>query len=72
MSCGIYSYPSIREGNGRLARLLFDVQAVQSGACMLDYSLWDSNKMFYFRAIQAGIAGNYVPMERLVSDIFPD
>lgn len=61
-----------REGNGRLARLLFDMQAVQAGACMLDYSLWDRNKIFYFRAIQAGISGNYAPMKRLVSDIFPD
>lgn len=30
-----------REGNGRLSRLLFDVLAVQAGAGVLDYSLWD-------------------------------
>lgn len=61
-----------REGNGRLARLLFDVLAVQAGAGMLDYSLWDCHKNFYFRAIQAGIMGNYAPMVRLVNDILPD
>ncbi|WP_413736909.1 Fic/DOC family protein [Sodalis sp. RH21] len=61
-----------REGNGRLSRLLFVVLAVQAGAGLLDYSLWDEHKTFYFKAIQAGVSGNYAPMVRLVGDILPD
>lgn len=61
-----------REGNGRLSRLLFDVLAVQAGVGVLDYSLWDEHKAFYFKAIQAGVSGNYAPMEQLVGDILPN
>lgn len=61
-----------REGNGRLSRLLFDVLSAQAGTGLLDYSLWDEHKAFYFKAIQAGVSGNYEPMIRLVSDILPD
>lgn len=61
-----------REGNGRLSRLLCDVLSVQAGRCLLDYSLWDEHKDFYFKAIQAGVVGNYSPMMQLVNDILPD
>ena len=61
-----------REGNGRLSRLLCDVLAVLAGKSLLDYSLWDEHKAFYFKAIQAGVSGNYSPMMQLVSDILPD
>ncbi|WP_123349269.1 MULTISPECIES: Fic family protein [unclassified Enterobacter] len=61
-----------REGNGRLSRLLCDLLSVQAGKGLLDYSLWDEHKMFYFKAIQAGVSGNYNPMMQLVSDILPD
>lgn len=61
-----------REGNGRLSRLLFDMLAVKAGVGVLDYSLWDEHKEFYFKAIQAGVSGNFAPMVRLVSDILPD
>lgn len=61
-----------REGNGRLSRLLFDVLSVLAGKGVLDYSLWDKHKIFYFKAIQAGVSGNYSPMMQLVSDILPD
>lgn len=61
-----------REGNGRLSRLLCDVLAVLAGKGLLDYSLWDEHKAFYFKAIQAGVSGNYNPMMQLVSDILPD
>ncbi|VEA68221.1 Probable adenosine monophosphate-protein transferase fic [Serratia plymuthica] len=61
-----------REGNGRLSRLLCDVLSVQAGMGLLDYSLWDEHKAFYFKAIQVGISGNYSPMMQLVSDILPD
>jgi len=60
-----------REGNGRLSRLLFDALSVQAGSGLLDYSLWDEHKAFYFKAIQAGVSGNYKPMMQLVNDILP-
>ncbi|KLR12386.1 cell division protein Fic [Enterobacter hormaechei subsp. hormaechei] len=61
-----------REGNGRLSRLLCDVLSVLAGKGLLDYSLWDEHKAFYFKAIQAGVSGNYSPMIQLVNDILPD
>ncbi|MEG3133343.1 Fic family protein [Rouxiella sp. T17] len=61
-----------REGNGRLSRLLFDALSVQAGTGLLDYSLWDEHKAFYFKAIQAGVSGNYKPMMQLVNDILPN
>lgn len=60
------------EGNGRLSWLLCDVLAVLAGKGLLDYSLWDEHKAFYFKAIQAGVSGNYSPIMQLVSDILPD
>ena len=56
-----------REGNGRLARLLLDVMAVQSGREPLDYSAWEAHKAEYFSAIQQGMAGNYSPMKYWVA-----
>ena len=61
-----------REGNGRMSRLLCDAQSVLAGKSLLDYSLWDKHKIFYFKAIQAGITGNYKPMTQLVDDILAD
>lgn len=56
-----------REGNGRLARLLADVMAVQAGRELLDYSAWDAAKMRYFAAIQQGVEHNYEPMAGFVA-----
>ncbi|MCQ8105303.1 hypothetical protein NP590_14405 [Methylomonas sp. SURF-2] len=58
-----------REGNGRISRLLMDVMATQAGYEPLDYSLWDEHKDFYYKSIQAGHAGDYQHIGRLVSDI---
>lgn len=58
-----------REGNGRIARLLLDVIADKAGFSLLDYDLWDENKAFYFKAIQAGVSGDYQHMERLIGDV---
>ena len=55
-----------REGNGRLARLLVDVMAVQAGRQPLDYSAWDADKEGYFAAIRAGQGGDYAPMQQRV------
>lgn len=56
-----------REGNGRLARLLADVMAVQAGHEPLDYSAWDADKERYFAAIHAGQGSDYTQMQRLVT-----
>ncbi|WP_301387131.1 Fic/DOC family protein [Thalassolituus sp. UBA2590] len=58
-----------REGNGRISRLLMDVMAVKAGLQPLDYTLWDENKEFYFKAIQAGRDGDYRHIARLVGDV---
>lgn len=55
-----------RDGNGRLARLLADVMAVQAGQDLLDYTEWEKHKAGYVAAIHAGAAGNYAPMTKLV------
>ncbi len=61
-----------REGNGRIARLLADAMAVQAGHEPLDYSAWDADKPAYFAAIQAGLAGDYAPMRKLVAIAMQD
>ena len=58
-----------REGNGRISRLLLDVMAVKAGFEPLDYQLWEEHKDFYFKAIQAGVSGEYQHIERLVEDV---
>lgn len=58
-----------REGNGRLSRLLMDIFITYAGFEPLDYSLWFQNKDYYFSAIQAGVAGDYSHMERLINDV---
>ena len=56
-----------REGNGRLARLLADVMAVQAGCEPLDYSSWEQDKAAYIGAIHAGVGGDYRPMGQFVA-----
>lgn len=57
-----------REGNGRLARLLADVMAVQADRGLLDYTEWDRDKERYFAAIQQGLARAYDSMIELISE----
>jgi cell filamentation protein len=61
-----------REGNGRLARLLADVMAVQAGREPLDYSSWERHKPAYIGAIHAGLAGDYRPMGEFVARALAD
>lgn len=56
------------EGNGRLARLLADVMAVQAGHDPLDYSTWDAERETYFAAIRAAQRRDYSGLQRLVVD----
>jgi len=61
-----------REGNGRLARLLAGVMALQAGWPELDFSSWDADKDKYFLSIQAGMGGDYKPMKTLVRQALRD
>ncbi|WP_213069399.1 Fic family protein [Methylomicrobium album] len=65
----ILAHP-FREGNGRLARLLADIMAVQAGYGTLDYTSWDNNREDYFTAIQQGLACNYQPMMNWIERAF--
>lgn len=59
-----------RDGNGRLARLLSTLMALQAGLPLLDFSMIaEKSKNSYIAAIQAGLDKDYVPMERLLREI---
>jgi cell filamentation protein len=59
-----------REGNGRLARTLSILMALQAGLPLLNFSLIaEEKKQGYFAAVQAGLDKNYEPMERLFAEI---
>ncbi len=61
-----------REGNGRLARLLADLMALQSGFPTLDYKKMSMNKPRYIAAIHMGLDNNYDPMKKLFLKIIDD
>ncbi len=59
-----------REGNGRVARVLLTLMALQAGLPPLDFSVIAvEKKKEYFAAVQAGLDKNYSPMERLFAEI---
>ncbi len=59
-----------REGNGRTARILSTLMALQAGLPLLDFSLITGERRpDYFAAVQEGLGKNYKPMERLFSGI---
>lgn len=59
-----------REGNGRAARILSILMALQSGLPPLNFSsIAEEKKQEYFAAVQAGLDNNYAPMERLFVEI---
>jgi cell filamentation protein len=57
-----------REGNGRLARLLATVMALQAGKPLLDFSTLNENKDAYVAAIQAGM-DDVEPMKDLFKQV---
>jgi cell filamentation protein len=59
-----------RDGNGRVARLLSTLMALQAGLPLLDFrAIAGENKSAYFGAVQAGLDRIYEPMERIFSEI---
>lgn len=58
-----------REGNGRIARALSTLMALQAGLPSLDYgSLKGKERKAYFAAIRAGLE-NYEPMQKIFHSI---
>ena len=59
-----------REGNGRLARLLASLMALQAGSPILDFGmLKGGRKQEYFMAIQCGLDRHYGPMEKIFGEV---
>lgn len=59
-----------RDGNGRLARVLSTMMALQAGLPLLDFSvIAGTSKNTYIAAIQAGLDKHYAPMESLLGEI---
>ncbi len=59
-----------REGNGRIARMLATLMAVQAGYPPLDFGgIRGKRKEAYFAAIQAGMNRDYEPMKGIFSGV---
>ena len=58
-----------REGNGRLARVLATIMALQAGMPLLDFTYMTEHKDEYIAAIHAGHGGDYEPMKRMFAII---
>jgi len=59
-----------REGNGRVARLLATLMALQAGLPLLDFSDIEGRKReAYFAAVRAGLDREYSPMGKIFSEV---
>ena len=59
-----------REGNGRVARLLAILMALQAGLPPLDFTgIVSRNKKDYISAVQAGMERDYKPMEKIFESV---
>ena len=59
-----------REGNGRVARLLATLVALQAGLPSPDFSAVQGRKrQEYFAAVRAGLDRNYRPMTKVFSEV---
>lgn len=64
--CELVLIHPFREGNGRLARLLATLMALQAGLPLLDFSgIRGKTRDAYFAAVQVGLARDYAPMEAI-------
>lgn len=59
-----------REGNGKTARMLATLMGLQSELPPLDFGTMGGKlRKGYFAAVQAGMGGDYVPMEKIFSAV---
>jgi cell filamentation protein len=59
-----------REGNGRLARMLASLMALQAKLPLLDFKLLKGRKKEdYFTAVRSGLDRNYGPMEKIFDEV---
>lgn len=59
-----------REGNGRIARLLTILMALQAGLPPLNFSIITGKKKEeYFTAVRAGMKRDYMPMEEIFGEV---
>jgi len=59
-----------REGNGRVARMLATLMGLQSELPPLGFGkMGGKNRKEYFAAVQAGMGGDYRPMEKIFSAV---
>jgi len=59
-----------REGNGRVARLLTILMALQAGLPPLDFTgIVNKKKKDYIAAVQAGMERDYKPMEKIFESV---
>jgi len=59
-----------RDGNGRVARLMATLMALQAGLPPLDFSgLKGNGRKAYYAAIRAGLDRDYKPMEDVFSGV---
>ena len=60
-----------REGNGRLARILATLMALQAGLPPLVFTPIENGKkkQAYFRAVQTGMGRDYEPMKKIFGEV---
>lgn len=59
-----------REGNGRVARILSALMALQAGLPSLDFNgIKGKKRQEYFAAVRAGMDNNYEPMEKVFNAV---
>ncbi|MFZ3072485.1 MAG: Fic family protein [Thermodesulfobacteriota bacterium] len=59
-----------REGNGRAARILSAMMALQAGLPPMDFGgIRKKKRQEYFAAVRAGLDNNYAPMEKIFNAV---
>lgn len=59
-----------REGNGRVARILATLMALQAGLPPLDFTaVRGRQRQEYFAAVRAGLDHDYRPMEKILTGV---
>lgn len=68
--CELVLIHPFRDGNGRTARLLASLMALQAGLPLLDFSgIEGRTRKAYFAAVQASMGRNYEPMNKIFRSV---